>query len=120
MLLGVDYGDKKIGLALAAASLAEPYKVVANLTEVVSEIKLNKPEKIILGISEGQSAQKAREFGAKLHQETGIEVILQDETLSTREAQDLSIEAGIKRNKRHKMEDAFAATLILQRYLDNL
>jgi putative holliday junction resolvase len=120
MLLGVDYGDAKIGLALAEATLAEPYKVVANLIEVIKEIKLNKPEKIILGISEGESAEKAREFGAKLHQETGLEIIFQDETLSTQEAQDLSIEAGMKRSKRHEMEDAFSATLILQRYLDNL
>jgi len=42
-----------------------------------------------------------------------------DETLSTYNAQRASIEAGMKRKKRKDMEDAYAATLILQGYLDS-
>ena len=47
-----------------------------------------------------------------------VKIVLQDETLTTSDAQTLSREAGIKRIKRKSLEDAFAATLILQSYLD--
>lgn len=118
-LLGIDYGEKKIGLAIADSLVAEPLKVVSSLDGVVSEIRKNNIEKIVVGISEGESADKAKAFGRILQERVGMEVVFQDETLSTQEAQTLAMEAGIKRKKRKGMEDAFAAALILQNYLDN-
>ena len=47
-----------------------------------------------------------------------IPVIYQDERLTTKESQRLSIEAGIKRKKRRTLEDAYSAALILQAYLE--
>jgi putative Holliday junction resolvase len=47
-----------------------------------------------------------------------IPVVTFDETLSTKEAQILSKEAGIGQKKRHQMEDAYAATIMLQNFLD--
>jgi RNase H-fold protein (predicted Holliday junction resolvase) len=75
-------------------------------------------EKIVLGISEGKMGEESREFGRKLEKKLKIPMIFQDETLTTHEAQKLSIEAGMKRKKRKTLEDAFSATLILQAYLD--
>jgi putative Holliday junction resolvase len=61
-----------------------------------------------------------RWFVRSLVENLAIPVILHDETLTTKEAQEKSIKAGIKRKKRRKMEDAYAASLILQSYLDDL
>ena len=41
-----------------------------------------------------------------------------DETLSTQDAQRMSKEAGIKQKRRHLMEDAYAAAIMLQNFLD--
>jgi putative Holliday junction resolvase len=123
-ILGIDYGRRKIGLALATSKIAEPLKVVvydslneayAKLAKVIEEEKI---EKVVLGISEGEMAKETRLFGRKLEEVTGLKPIYQDETLSTQEAQSLSINAGLKRKKRKELEDAYSATLILQGYLD--
>ena len=123
-LLGIDYGRKKIGLALSQGSLAEPFKVLrydslAALTEQIREIvEKEGVEKIVVGISEGKSEQEAREFGEGL-KSLGVEIVFFDETLSTNTAQELSREAGVKRKKRRALEDAFAASVMLQSFLES-
>jgi putative Holliday junction resolvase len=123
-LLGIDYGRKKIGLALSGGKLAEPYKVlrvkfIGEGAKKVSKIVEDKNiEKIVVGISEGKTGQEARAFGDKVGYLSKRPVVFQDETLSTADAQRLSIKAGIKRKKRKEMEDAYSAALILQFYLD--
>jgi putative Holliday junction resolvase len=123
-ILGIDYGRKKIGLALSSGRLAEPHKVLrlnmaeegaAKVCEIIDEVGV---EKIVIGISEGEMAEEARAFGDKVEHLCKKPVIFQDETLSTKDAQRLSLEAGIKRKKRKSMEDAYSAALILQAYLD--
>jgi len=111
-ILGIDYGRKKIGLAIAEGSLAEPWRVVK--PEALKKILENESfDKIIVGVSSGQMGEEQKKFAKSIGAETF------DETLTTKEAQKLSIEAGINRKKRRGMEDAFAAALILQDYLDN-
>jgi putative Holliday junction resolvase len=123
-LLGIDYGRKKVGLAFADGSLAEPLQVIREKSEegvirrVEQVVQVEQVEKIILGISEGKMGEESREFGRKLEKKLKIPVIFQDETLTTHDAQKLSIEAGMKRKKRKTLEDAFSAALILQAYLD--
>ncbi len=123
-VLAVDYGRKKIGLAIASSSLAEPYKVIRfrNLGEVysllVKEIKVLKVEKVVVGLSEGYMAKETKEFGEVLKKKISIPIVFQDETLSTHDAQRLSIEGNIKRKRRKGLEDAYSATLILQNFLD--
>lgn len=126
--LAIDYGRKKIGLAIGdvRSRLAEPLVVVRGdnqkglIEKVEKVIQIEKIEKVILGISEGEMAVETKEFGKKLFEKTGIEIICQDETLTSKEAQNYSIQAHINRKKRHKMEDAYAAALILQNFLDSL
>lgn len=123
-MLGVDYGRKKIGLALAEGSLAEPMGVVrvGSANEAVRKVKQvieeENIERLVLGLSEGEMAEETEEFGRKLEKELEIPVAFQDETLSTKMAQDLSIKAGIRRKKRRFLEDAYSAAIILQAYLD--
>ena len=123
-VLGIDYGKKKIGLAYATTTLAEVYGVIRykKVDEAIKKIKRviekEKVDKIVIGISEGKMAKETKRFGRKLEKETHLPVVFQDETLSTKEAQALSIEAGIRRKKRKQLEDAYAAAVILQDYLD--
>jgi len=126
-ILGIDYGQRKIGLAFGdtESKMAQPLRVLrvgsegevaGKISRIVSELKV---ARIVVGVSEGKMAGNSTEFGAKLKRNLAIPVVFQDETLSSKEAQELSIKAGIGRKRRKKLEDAFSAALILQRYLDS-
>jgi putative Holliday junction resolvase len=118
--LGIDYGRSKIGVAIGINSFAEPFKVIRvnsfddSLQKVKKEIDVEKPDRVVVGISEGEMAEESKKFA------DGIGAVTFDETLTSKDAQKLSIEAGIKRKKRHALEDAYAASLMLQNYLDSL
>lgn len=123
-ILGIDYGRKKVGLALSEAKLASPYRVIRNVPEeevfkkVERVAEEEQVEKIVVGISEGEMGRESKDFSQKLKERISIQVVEWDETLTSKDAQSLSIEAGIKRKKRKEMEDAFAASLMLQSYLE--
>jgi len=129
-ILGIDYGRKKIGLAFADSKLADPLVVVHGETmeELIEELKKiilkNQVEEIVVGISENEMGEESRNFSRSLSKSLRrsrlfrIPIETFDETLTTQEAQKLAIEAGIKRQKRKGLEDAYAAALMLQSYLD--
>jgi putative holliday junction resolvase len=134
-ILGIDYGRSKIGIAVgdADSKLAEPYivlryktieEVIGKVVQIVSAYpKVSEDEKVeqvVVGVSEGEMARETRKFGEMLQEKLEIPVVYHDETLSTQDAQELSIKAGIRRKKRKGMEDAFAASVVLQDYLDKL
>ena len=64
-------------------------------------------------------AKESKGFGKRIEDELNVPVEYQDETLTTQDANKLAIEAGIGQGKRKRLGDAYAATLILQAYLDN-
>lgn len=124
-ILGIDYGRRKAGFALSEGSFAEPLKVVyfddvdeliEKIRRVVEEYKVGK---IVVGVSSGKMALETKEFAKNVRSELEIEVEVYDETLSTKMAQKKAIEAGVGREKRKRMEDAYAAALILENYLEN-
>lgn len=121
-ILGVDYGLAKVGLALADDSLAQPFGVLesnSQLVEKINEIcRTNEVEKIVIGLPEGEIAQKVKEFAQKLSQVTALSLDFQDETLTSQEATVKMIEVGKKKKYRQTKNDAFAAAIILQAYLD--
>lgn len=121
-ILGIDYGKRKIGLALAEGKFALPYKVLrASWQDAVRKItdmaRREGIDKIVIGVSE-QGTQEERRFISALKELLDIPIEEWDETLTTQEAQNLALKAGIPRKKRKRMEDAFAAALMLQSYLD--
>ena len=122
--LGIDYGRKKVGVAIAYGPLADPYKVIhyhdeVQLLKTLNQIiQTERVDQVIVGLSEQEIAVEATEFAAKLTRESGKPVELADETLTTHDAQARAIEAGMKRSKRRAMEDAMSAAIILQSYLD--
>ena len=123
-ILGVDYGRKKIGLAMAEGPLAEPFLVLRGenpeeLGKKIGQIVEKEAiDKIVVGISEGEMAKETKAFGESLRGELNIPLEFYDETLTSKDAIRLSVEAGVKRQKRKSFEDAFAATLMLQSYLE--
>ena len=124
VLAGLDFGLKKVGVAIASSTLSEPYSVIryVDFDELIKKIKQicekEHVEKIVVGISEGEMAEKTKVFSDKLKQLINIPVEFFDETLTTHYAQKLAIEAGVKRSKRKRMEDAYSASVMLQNYLD--
>ena len=124
-ILGIDYGRRKIGIAFGDERLVEGFTVVRYedekkaLEKIIKIIKKEKVNEIVIGVSEGQIGEESRRFGEKLGKKVNLPVHFQDETLTTQDAQALSIIAGIKRKKRRALEDAYSAALILRNYLDS-
>jgi len=121
VLLGIDFGLKKIGLALAQSGLIQVLGVIRNSPQVIAKIgeicRENEVEKIIIGLPPAQLSSKIKKFAQKLSSETSLPVEFQDETLTSREAIVKMIKEGIKRKKRGLLKDAAAAACILQEYL---
>jgi putative Holliday junction resolvase len=121
-ILGIDYGRKKIGLALVDTSygLVEPLYTLPilglfkKLSPLTSEYQI---EKIVLGNPGGSMEKEIKEFREDLQEKTGLEVELFDETLTTFDAQKLLIESGKNRKTRKEMEDAIAAAIMLELYI---
>ncbi len=120
--LGVDYGDKRVGIAVSdeGGVFAFPRAVLPNTKKIFDEIKKicaeEKIEKIIVGVpvsfSGGQSAQarKTLEFAEALKQYIAIPIEKENEIFSTKSA--LNMGAG-----KEKIDQS-AAAIILQSYLD--
>jgi len=125
-LLGIDYGRSKIGLAMSDGRLAEPYqvirykdfdKMIAHIGRIVEKQKI---EKIVVGVSEGEMAMEINSFVQTIRLTLNpVPCEVQDETLSTHDAIEMSIASHMGRKKRKEMEDAFAAAIMLQNYIDS-
>ena len=130
--LGLDLGKKTLGLAISDRTglIASFYKSIRyeNEDKLISELKdIIKREKIdilVLGLpknmdnSEGFRAIETLEFKENLEQEIDKDIVLQDERLSTRMAENVLIDADLSRKKRKKIIDGVSAVVILQAYLD--
>ncbi len=125
-ILGIDYGMRKAGFAISSGKLSEPlqvfhFKVTVELFEKIKKlVVLHNINKIVVGVSEARTGQATEEFVEKLKTFVEVPIEKADETLSTHDAQTLSKEANIGQKRRREMEDAFAAAVILQNYLDRL
>ncbi|MBI4039729.1 Holliday junction resolvase RuvX [Candidatus Daviesbacteria bacterium] len=122
--LGVDWGEKKIGLAISEGELASPLKVVqvAGLDDAVAKVvRVVKGEQIdwvVVGLPEGSSGTQATKFIKKLEAQTEVMVAVAEETLSSQDALRDMIEMGVGKGRRGQ-EDAYAAAIILQDFLDS-
>lgn len=132
--LGLDLGTKTLGLSMSdtTRTIATSFKtikfpdseyeyLIKELKEIIKEYQV---VKIILGLpknmnnSIGDRAQTTLDFKTLLENELSLEVVMQDERLSTVEATNYLLEADISRRKRKTKVDAIAANIILQTYLD--
>lgn len=122
-ILGIDYGEAKIGLAISEGKIASPIGAIDTKiwkTGIGEICERENIERIIVGISEGKMAEKTKKFGQILEKTAGLPVEYWEETLTSKEAVKKMIEAGKARKRRKMDEHAVSACLILQDYLDNL
>ena len=127
-ILGIDYGDARIGLALSDASATLCGRAWTltewNLDRAVAAIA--DVERIVLGLpknmdgTEGPRAEKSRAVAQRLTEATGLEVVLWDERRSSIEAHGILHANGRKEKKHRQTVDAVAASLILEGYLGTL
>ena len=132
--LGLDLGTRTLGISMSdlTETIATPYtilrfsegdydSILPELTKIVEEYQIGK---IVLGLPKnmnntiGDRGLTTMEFQKKVEEHLNIDVILQDERLSTVEATNYMLEADISRKKRKKKIDSLAANIILQTYLD--
>lgn len=122
--LGIDFGLRRLGLAISDGQLATPLKVVKvlgfkDVLQKVTDIVQNEGfDKIVIGLPEGKIGQTVLKFVSALKKK-GLNVITSDETLSSQQALEKMIELGIPKHKRRLTDDK-AAAIILQDYLDSL
>lgn len=134
-ILGIDYGDSRIGLAIS-----DPFGWTAQGLETLSSKNgLKDPlerikeiitqygvEKIVIGYplnmdgTEGARTEKTNEFIDKLSKLADIEIVKWDERLTTVAAQRTMTETGVKTSKKKGIVDQIAAVYILQGYLDHI
>jgi putative holliday junction resolvase len=132
-ILAVDHGEKRIGLALSDATrtIATPFKVVEHISRSIDAAQVaelaaqNEVTLIVVGQSfdeEGKpnpAGRRAGRFADELKNQTNIPIELWDESFSTQDARAARIELGVSRRDRAGHQDAFAAVVILQSYLES-
>jgi putative holliday junction resolvase len=132
--MGLDVGDKKIGVALSDPSrvLASPLKTIfrvnddAAIKEIIDLAKKHNISKLVVGLpyslsgAIGKQAEKVLLFSKQIAQAVDVDIIMQDERLTSVSANQKLREAGKKGSKLKNEMDAAAATVILQSYLDEV
>jgi putative Holliday junction resolvase len=129
--LGLDVGDRWIGVALSDPSgkLASPLTIIkrseemADLEAIVGVINQHNVGRVIVGLprsmdgSLGVQAEKVADFTRKLGKHTEIPIEFRDERLTTKLARRL-MQASRTRKSQGKRDDAVAAAVLLQSFLD--
>ncbi len=122
--LGIDFGLRRIGLAISEGNIASPWQVLevksfSDTVEKISKIiKDGSFNKVVVGMPEGKMGQNVIGFTNAL-KKMGILIETSDETLSSKNAMQDMIKQGVPQKKR-RFNDARAAAIILQNYLDEL
>jgi len=130
--LAVDPGEKNIGIAISdvSATLARPLVVIKHISKLIDASEIarlateNQVVKIIVGMPlgpEGEVIPQSRHsqnLAEAIRAQTSIPVVLWDESGSTKAARKQLIEMNIPVSRRGGHQDALAAAMILQSYLD--
>ena len=131
VILAVDYGDVRTGLAVCDKSefLASPVGVITErnrevLVKLVADKATElKAQEIAVGLpknmdgSEGFRAEACKEFAAMLQDQSGIPVVLRDERLTTVSAHKFMSMNDVRGKKRKNTVDAVSAVIILEDYI---
>jgi putative Holliday junction resolvase len=132
-ILAVDYGHKRIGLAISdeTGTLARPLVVLRHVSRVVNAAVVaeraaaHEVAKIVVGVSYDEDGQlntaghSAGRFAEALRLQTELPVLLWDESLTTQDARVARLAMGVSRKKRGGHLDDVAAAVLLQNYLDS-
>ncbi|KAJ52818.1 putative Holliday junction resolvase [Clostridium tetanomorphum] len=133
-ILGLDIGDRTIGVALSdplgltaqGITTIRRKGIENDLEELKNICAQYGVEKIVAGLPKnmngtmGPQSEKVLEFCDILKERIPLEIIMWDERLTTVAAHKAMLEADLSRSKRKKIVDKIAATYILQGYLDSI
>jgi putative Holliday junction resolvase len=131
-ILAVDYGEKRIGLAVSdeLGITASPLMTLARrsddetvrqIAQLASKLRVTQ---IVVGLprrtdaQEGEMERKVKAFAEKLRQAVSVPVVLFDERFTTRIAEQVLLEADLSRRKRKQVRDRLAAVILLQSFLE--
>lgn len=131
-ILGIDYGYKKIGLALGSGNIVQPFGVIENrpghlleekaFAHIVDVVWNERINIIVIGLPllnkrETEMSRVARDFGERLKEllPSNAEVSYVDESRSSNEAKKNAVKLGISK-KRRRNEHALAACEIVKRF----
>lgn len=133
-IVGIDFGLKRIGIAISDVfeSFALPLTKIDRVNDdeknaaAILKALENYPhiEKFVVGLpiylsgDESAMTKDVRNFASNLEKYTGIPVVLLDERLTSRQAENLLKERSMKRKKRAQVVDILSAAIILQTFLD--
>ena len=136
--MGLDIGDKTIGVAVSdplfisaqGIMTIERIGIKKDTTKVIELLKEYDVEKVVSGLplmldgSDSPQTEKVREFVERLQNKarsmalSKVEFVFQDERFTTKIAENVLIDAGMRREKRKEIIDRQAAIIILQSYMD--
>jgi putative Holliday junction resolvase len=132
-IAGIDYGTRRIGIAIAdtGQSIASPFENYTRSGEEADRrrfCRLVEQEQIVrfvvglpvhLDGRESQKSSEARQFGAWLARETGVDVVFFDERFTTHEAELALSQAQLTKKQRKARLDKLAAQIMLTAYLES-
>jgi putative pre-16S rRNA nuclease len=130
-IAGIDFGRKRIGLAISEGQGAYPLTIIerrslkSDLAAIRSLLAERGVSLIVVGLplnmdgTEGPSARSARTFAERLGSAIGLPVELFDERLSSIEAEERLREASASRAAKKSSRDAVAAAVILEGWLES-
>lgn len=133
-LLGLDVGEKTIGLSLCDASrmiaspldIIERVKLAKDLQELIRVVETHRVVGLIIGYplnmdgTEGPKCQSVRQFARNIEPKIKLPMLRWDERMSTMAATRVMLEADLSRQRRGEIVDKLAASYILQGALDAL
>ena len=131
-ILGLDVGDKTIGVALSDPMLiaAQPYETIKrskakfDLNRIEEIVNENDVSLIVVGLPKnmnntmGPQSMKVISFVDLIKKRIDIEIVYQDERLTTVQSESVLIDMNVRRENRKSHIDKMAASFILQTYLD--
>lgn len=131
-ILGLDVGDKTIGVALSDPMLiaAQPYETIKrskakfDLNRIEEIVNENDVSLIVVGLPKnmnntmGPQSMKVISFVDLIKKRIDIEIVYQDERLTTVQSESVLIDMNVRRESRKSHIDKIAASFILQTYLD--
>lgn len=129
LLLGIDFGTAKAGVAIGSLLPSTPLDVIRYSTHedllqrLLGIIKTEHPNGIVIGWPADHLAMTTpqteyiRKFGERLSQLSSLPVVYHPETLTTQIATKRMLAEGISKVRRRQVEDSYAAAAILDNYL---
>lgn len=130
--MGLDVGDKTIGVALSdpmfllaqAKETIKRKKASLDIQRLLEIIEENDVNLIVVGLPKnmnntiGPQSMKVMSFVDLLKKQTDVEIVYEDERMTTIQSESVLIDMKVRRENRKQYIDKIAATFILQTYLD--